>query len=70
MLDEPKRKYIHEIRDPVFEDMPFSVEEMALIDTQEMQRLRKIKQLGLTYLVYPGAKVGRYIHNGKLDKKD
>lgn len=63
LLDEPKRKYIYEVRDPVFEDMPFSVEEMALIDTQEMQRLRKIKQLGLTYLVYPGAQHTRFEHS-------
>jgi len=63
MLDEPKRKYVYEVRDPVFEDMPFSVEEMALIDTQEMQRLRKIKQLGLTYLVYPGAQHTRFEHS-------
>ncbi len=62
-MGELKRKYVYEIRDPVFEDMPFSEEEMALIDTQEMQRLRKIKQLGLTYLVYPGAQHTRFEHS-------
>lgn len=42
------------IEDPIIE---------ALIRTKEMQRLRNIKQLGLTYLIFPGAEHSRYTHS-------
>ncbi|MBX6351596.1 MAG: HD domain-containing protein, partial [Clostridia bacterium] len=35
----------------------------ALIDTQAVQRLRGIRQLGLAYLVYPGATHTRFEHS-------
>ena len=49
------RKQFSVIRDPVHGDVYLSHEEMRLLDTPEMQRLRGIKQLGTTYLVFPGA---------------
>jgi len=36
---------------------------IALLDTPEMQRLRRIRQLGLTSVVYPGAEHSRFQHS-------
>ena len=54
------------LRDPVhglvaFEGPIFSVIE-RLLDTREVQRLRRVRQLGLTSLVFPGAEHTRFSH--------
>ena len=50
------------IRDCVHGDLEFSPEEMRIIHTVGFQRLHGCRQLGLTYLVYPGAKHSRFEH--------
>ncbi|OYT73675.1 MAG: hypothetical protein CFK52_01290 [Chloracidobacterium sp. CP2_5A] len=50
------------IRDAIHGDMAFSADEARLLDTRAVQRLRGIKQLGLSYLVYPSAVHGRFEH--------
>lgn len=51
------------MRDPVHGDVYLTSEEMALLDTREMQRLRGIKQLGTANLVFPGAVHSRFEHS-------
>jgi HD superfamily phosphohydrolase len=51
------------LRDPVHGDVYLTHEELAVLDTPEMQRLRGIKQLGTAYLVYPGAVHTRFDHS-------
>lgn len=55
------------IRDSVHNLIDFSGDEgkllFELIDTPEFQRLRRIRQLGLAFLVYPGAEHSRWTHS-------
>lgn len=51
------------IRDPVHGDIELTPEEVRVIDTPEMQRLRGIRQLGTAYLVYPGCHHTRFDHS-------
>jgi len=51
------------IRDPVHGDITVDPVARELLDTKLLQRLRGIKQLGLTYLVYPGAVHTRFEHS-------
>ena len=51
------------IRDAVHGDMQFDRHEMALIDTPALQRLRGIKQLGTSNLVFPSATHTRFEHS-------
>ncbi|HHI00900.1 MAG: nucleotidyltransferase [Thermotogae bacterium] len=55
-----KPKIIH---DPIHGSMKVSGLILDLIKTPEFQRLRNIKQLGLAYLVYPGANHSRFEHS-------
>jgi len=59
-MSVPKKYSV--LRDPVHGDVYLTDEEMAVLDTREMQRLRGIKQLGTAYLVYPGAVHTRFDH--------
>jgi HD superfamily phosphohydrolase len=57
------------IRDPVHDVIAFRLEEpgdallFRLINAVEFQRLRRIRQLGMTALAYPGADHSRYSHS-------
>jgi HD superfamily phosphohydrolase len=50
------------VRDPLWNTIRLDRTAVALIDTPEFQRLRHIRQLGLAYLVYPGATHTRFDH--------
>ena len=51
------------IRDPLHGYIELDKLANAIIDTVEMQRLRRIRQLGFSYLVYPGANHTRFEHS-------
>ena len=53
----------HEMRDPIHGFIKLSERERDLIDTEVFQRLRRIRQLALTSLVYPGAVHTRFDHS-------
>ena len=53
VFKDPVHRYVH-VRDQVIWD---------LIETCEFQRLRRIRQLGTTYLVFHGAEHSRFNHS-------
>ena len=50
------------IRDPIHGFIRADELEAALLNSRPMQRLRFIHQLGLTFLVFPGAEHSRFAH--------
>jgi HD superfamily phosphohydrolase len=50
------------VRDPLWNTIRIDPTALRVIDTPEFQRLRHIRQLGLAYLVYPGATHTRFDH--------
>jgi HD superfamily phosphohydrolase len=51
------------IKDPVHGYVEVEDFALALLDSRALQRLRYIKQLGFSYLVYPGANHSRFEHS-------
>jgi HD superfamily phosphohydrolase len=51
------------IRDPLWKDIPLSSGFKKLFLSEPMQKLNRIKQLGPTYLLYPGALHNRASHS-------
>ncbi len=51
------------IRDSLHGNLQLNEFEVKIIDTPQIQRLRRIKQLGFTFLVYPGANHTRFEHS-------
>ncbi|MFH1787127.1 MAG: HD domain-containing protein [archaeon] len=54
---------MHDIRDAIHGNIALTKLEVQLIDSPYVQRLRNIRQLGLAYLVYPGANHTRFEHS-------
>jgi HD superfamily phosphohydrolase len=52
-----------EIRDPIYGFITPSETEFKIINTILFQRLRRIRQLAMAYLVYPGANHTRFDHS-------
>ncbi len=50
------------IRDPLWNNITLDSLAIRLVDTRAFQRLRYVRQLGLAYLVYPGATHTRFEH--------
>ena len=50
------------IRDPLWNNIRVEPLALRLIDTAPFQRLRYVRQLGLAFLVYPGASHSRFEH--------
>ena len=55
-----KKKFI---RDSVYGDINLNPFELQIMDMPQFQRLRRIKQLGLINLIYPGATHTRFEHS-------
>lgn len=51
------------VRDPIHGSIELDDLALSLIDTPQVQRLRRIRQLGLSHLVYPGANHTRFEHS-------
>ncbi len=52
-----------EIRDALYDRIPLTRDDLALIDTPEFRRLDRIQQLGFVSRVWPGAKHTRFEHS-------
>ena len=52
----------HAVRDPIHGFIRLRDAELHGLDSPEVQRLRRISQLGLTECVYPGARHSRFEH--------
>ena len=50
------------LRDPVWNNVRIDELTLRLVDTEVFQRLRYVRQLGWTFLVYPGATHSRFEH--------
>jgi len=50
------------LRDPLWNNIRLDAVALGLLDTPVMQRLRYVRQLGLAFLVYPGATHSRFEH--------
>ena len=57
------KETFHEIRDPIHGFIKIFKKEIDLIDTKVFQRLRRIRQLAMAFLVYPGVLHTRFDHS-------
>lgn len=54
---------MHTIKDSIHQDIEINDFELGLIDSLPVQRLRRIRQMGFAYLVYPCATHSRFEHS-------
>ncbi|KAL9364022.1 hypothetical protein Peur_041895 [Populus x canadensis] len=57
------RRFSKKVRDNVHGNIYLDPLSLKFVDTEQFQRLRDLKQLGLTYMVYPGAVHSRFEHS-------
>lgn len=53
---------MYEIREPIHSTVGFDADEAKVVDHPIFQRMRHIRQIGLSYLVYPGSTHDRFSH--------
>jgi len=53
----------YKVRDPIYGFIKLDAQEMDIVNNPFFQRLRRIKQLSLTDMVYPGASHTRFEHS-------
>ncbi|XP_015894670.2 uncharacterized protein LOC107428617 [Ziziphus jujuba] len=62
-LPEFGRQSLKQVHDNLYRNIILDPLCLKFIDTPQFQRLRDLKQLGLTYMVYPGAVHSRFEHS-------
>ncbi|MCL2368436.1 MAG: HD domain-containing protein, partial [Oscillospiraceae bacterium] len=60
---KPKKDKIYKVRDPVHGFVKLDAQEMDIVNSPVYQRLRRIRQLSLTEMLYPGANHTRFEHS-------
>jgi HD superfamily phosphohydrolase len=63
MADASKIDKKFKVRDPIYGFVKLDSQEIDIINSEYFQRLRRIKQLSLTDMVYPGATHTRFEHS-------
>ncbi|KAF9053812.1 HD-domain/PDEase-like protein [Hymenopellis radicata] len=58
----PSRVVLRRMKDPIHDLIEISDRLTVFIDTRQFQRLRHVKQMGTSYLVWPGASHNRFEH--------
>ena len=56
-------KEVKVLKDPVHKDIWLTKTEVDIIDSEDFQRLRYIRQLGTAFILYPGAQHTRFDHS-------
>lgn len=62
-LEILNRGFTHSIKDPLWQNVYMTKDMKAILETEEVQKLSRIKQNGPAYLVYPGAVHTRLSHS-------
>jgi HD superfamily phosphohydrolase len=62
LADDPQQFRPKQLNDPIWGTIELHPREVALLDSQLLQRMRGVRQLGLAQLVFPGASHDRLEH--------